>query len=107
MGVSLNSSSGQKNEKDAHIDLGDQFIALQKRRKQSADDSRHFGLVVDDKETTRRAPQSAGVEQIEDLFLTSAIRGAIPSRLLIMRIFSSRRRPMFCAVWVLRGPYNS
>ena len=34
----------------AFIDLGDQFIALQKGRKQAADDGRHFGLVVDDKE---------------------------------------------------------
>jgi hypothetical protein len=34
----------------AFIDLGDQFIALQKGRRQPADDGRHFGLVVDDKE---------------------------------------------------------
>src|SRR5262249_44810827 len=37
----------------AFIDLGDQFIALQKGRKQPADDGRHFGLVVDDKEAAR------------------------------------------------------
>ena len=29
----------------AFIDLGDQFIALQKGRRQPADDGRHFGLV--------------------------------------------------------------
>ena len=34
----------------AFIDLGDQFLALQKGRNQPADQGRHFGLVVDDKE---------------------------------------------------------
>jgi lactoylglutathione lyase len=29
----------------AFIDLGDQFLALQKGRRQGADDGRHFGLV--------------------------------------------------------------
>ena len=58
-----------KNDKMAFIDLGDQFIALQKGRKQSADNGRHFGLVVDDKEAVRRALESAGVSQIEGPFL--------------------------------------
>src|SRR6185295_17045020 len=39
-----------KSATSAFIDLGDQFLALQKGRTQSADDGRHFGLVVDDKE---------------------------------------------------------
>jgi lactoylglutathione lyase len=43
-----------KSSASAFIDLGDQFLALQKGRKQSADDGRHFGLVVDDKEAVRR-----------------------------------------------------
>src|SRR5262249_59483188 len=34
----------------AFIDLGDQFIALPQGRAQAADDGRHFGLVVDDKD---------------------------------------------------------
>jgi Glyoxalase/Bleomycin resistance protein/Dioxygenase superfamily len=38
-----------KNEDTAFIDLGDQFLALQKGRRQPPDDGRHFGLVVDDK----------------------------------------------------------
>ena len=50
-----------KSESMAFIDLGDQFIALQKGRKQPADDGRHFGLVVDDKEGVRRALEEAGV----------------------------------------------
>ena len=44
-----------KSDSMAFIDLGDQFIALQKGRRQSADDGRQFGLVVDDKETARKA----------------------------------------------------
>jgi lactoylglutathione lyase len=69
-----------KSDRMAFIDLGDQFITLQKGRKQPADDGRHFGLVVDDKEAARRALQAAGVTPIEGPFLTSAIRGAIASR---------------------------
>jgi lactoylglutathione lyase len=34
-----------KSDTMAFIDLGDQFIALQKGRKQPPDDGRHFGLV--------------------------------------------------------------
>ena len=44
-----------KSKDAAFIDLGDQFIALQKGRKQPGDDGRHFGLVVDDKEAVRQA----------------------------------------------------
>lgn len=45
----------------AWIDLGDQFIALSEPRSQPADDARHFGLVVDDKERLREALREAGV----------------------------------------------
>src|SRR6516164_9066008 len=58
-----------KNDKMAFIDLGDQFIALQKGRKQPADDGRHFGLVVDDKEAAGRALQAAGVVLLDGPFL--------------------------------------
>ena len=53
----------------AFIDLGDQFIALQKGRVQSADDGRHVGLVVDDKEAARKALAEAGVETLPGPFL--------------------------------------
>jgi lactoylglutathione lyase len=46
----------------AFVDLGDQFLALGEGRGQPPDDHRHFGLVVDDKEATRRALEEAGVE---------------------------------------------
>ncbi|HEX3216108.1 MAG TPA: VOC family protein [Aestuariivirgaceae bacterium] len=53
----------------AFIDLGDQFLALQKGRRQPADDGRHFGLVVDDKEAVRNALIEAGVEPLPGRFL--------------------------------------
>jgi predicted enzyme related to lactoylglutathione lyase len=58
-----------KSEDMAFIDLGDQFLALQKGRTQPADDGRHFGLVVDDKEAVRRALAAAGVEALPGPFL--------------------------------------
>ena len=58
-----------KSDSMAFIDLGDQFIALQEGRKQPADDGRHFGLVVDDKEVARRALDAAGVALTDGPFL--------------------------------------
>ena len=58
-----------KSDTMAFIDLGDQFIALQKGRKQPADDGRHFGLVVDDKVAARKALQAAGVRLLDGPFL--------------------------------------
>jgi lactoylglutathione lyase len=46
----------------AWIDLGDQFLALSAPRRQGADDGRHFGLVVDDKEAVRAALAEAGID---------------------------------------------
>ena len=45
----------------AFVDLGDQFVALSSGRRQDADEVRHFGLVVDDKEAVRSALRAAGV----------------------------------------------
>jgi predicted enzyme related to lactoylglutathione lyase len=58
-----------KSEDSAFIDLGDQFLALQKGRRQPADDGRHFGLVVDDKEAVHKALADAGVEVLPGRFL--------------------------------------
>ena len=58
-----------KSQEMAFIDLGDQFLALQKGRRQGPDDGRHFGLVVDDKEAVRRALIEAGVELVAGPFL--------------------------------------
>jgi lactoylglutathione lyase len=46
----------------AFLDMGDQFIALAEGRTQPADDSRHFGLVVDDKDAARAALEAAGAD---------------------------------------------
>jgi len=53
----------------AFVELGDQFIALMQGRSQPPDTTRHFGLVVDDKEATRRALEAAGVEILPGRFL--------------------------------------
>jgi catechol 2,3-dioxygenase-like lactoylglutathione lyase family enzyme len=46
----------------AFIDLGDQFINLSPRPTQEADRARHFGLVVDDRESVRHALEELGAE---------------------------------------------
>jgi catechol-2,3-dioxygenase len=53
---------GRHGDRMAFIDMGDQFIALSAGRRQPRDESRHFGLVVDDKEGVRAALAAAGVE---------------------------------------------
>jgi lactoylglutathione lyase len=58
-----------KSEDMAFIDFGDQFLALQKGRRQPPDDGRHFGLVVDDKDAVRQALVEAGVEVLAGPFL--------------------------------------
>jgi extradiol dioxygenase family protein len=58
-----------RSKTSAFIDLGDQFLALQKGRTQPTDDGRHFGLVVDDKEAVRRALADAGVDTLPGQFL--------------------------------------
>jgi catechol 2,3-dioxygenase-like lactoylglutathione lyase family enzyme len=45
----------------AFIDMGDQFIALASGRSQPPDAARHFGLVVDDKESVRARLQELGI----------------------------------------------
>jgi hypothetical protein len=48
----------------------------QKGRTQPADDGRHFGLVVDDKEAVRRALAEARVDTLPVSFSISSIPGA-------------------------------
>lgn len=59
----------EKSDTDAFIDLGDQFLALSKGRRQAPDDGRHFGLVVDDKEAVRRTLEDMGVKILPGPFL--------------------------------------
>ena len=58
-----------RTETAAFVDLGDQFLALQKGRRQPADDGRHFGLVVDDRDAVRDALVAAGIELLPGPFL--------------------------------------
>ena len=58
-----------RTESAAFIDLGDQFLALQKGRRQTPDDDRHVGLVVDDKQTVRNTLAEAGIEPLAGPFL--------------------------------------
>lgn len=53
----------------AFIDLGDQFLALQKGDGRTRDDGHHFGLVVDDKEAARQALIAAGIKILPGPFL--------------------------------------
>jgi lactoylglutathione lyase len=46
----------------AFLDMGDQFLVLSQGRTQPPDGSRHFGLVVDDRDEVRRLLEQAGVE---------------------------------------------
>ena len=58
-----------RTESAAFIDLGDQFLALQKGRRQTPDDDRHVCLVVDDKQTVRDTLAEAGIEPLAGPFL--------------------------------------
>jgi lactoylglutathione lyase len=58
-----------KSATSAFIDLGDQFLALQKGRTQPADEGRHVGLVVEDKGSVRKALADAGITPLPGPFL--------------------------------------
>jgi lactoylglutathione lyase len=57
-----------KSSSSAFIDLGDQFLALRKGRTQSADEGRHFGHMVDDKDAVRKALADAGIQPLPGPF---------------------------------------
>ena len=59
----------ERDAEAAFIDLGDQFLALQKGDGRTRDDGHHFGLVVDDKEAARQALIAAGIEILPGQFL--------------------------------------
>ena len=49
----------------AFIDMGDQFIALSEGRDQKPDGHRHFGLVVDQRQTVRNQLQEMNAEILD------------------------------------------
>ena len=87
-----------RSKTSAFIDLGDQFLALQKGRTQAADDGRHFGLVVDDKDAVRRALAEAGVDPLPGQFLDFLDPVGQPSRDLSYKNVQFTKAPN-----VLRG----
>jgi lactoylglutathione lyase len=53
----------------AFLQMGDQFLNLTEGRSGPPDATRHFGLVVDDKEAAREALRDAGAEILPGRFL--------------------------------------
>jgi hypothetical protein len=90
-----NSSFAAKQD-SAFIDLGDQFLALQKGR--AAKRRSAFGLVVDDKEAVRRALAETGVKTLPGQFLDFLDPGG-PQRSSNTTTSSSPRRQTCCVVW--------
>jgi catechol 2,3-dioxygenase-like lactoylglutathione lyase family enzyme len=68
-GSFLNFDLRSKSETAAFIYFGDQFINFAKGRSQEADDKRHFGIAVDDKERVRETLKKMGVEMMPGRFL--------------------------------------
>src|SRR4029077_7612132 len=58
-----------KSDSMEFIDLGNQYMALQKGSTQSADDGRDFGFLVYNKEAARKALVDAGIESLPGPFL--------------------------------------
>ena len=89
-----------KSDSMAFIDLGDQFIALQKGRRQPADDGRHFGLVVDDKEAAAKHSRPLVVRPLDGPFLDFRDPWGNRVEIVVTTMFSSPKR--LCAAW--HGP---
>ena len=53
----------------AFIDMGDQFLALNKVDRPHRDDERHFSIVVDDRSAVRELARAAGAEVLDGRFL--------------------------------------
>jgi catechol 2,3-dioxygenase-like lactoylglutathione lyase family enzyme len=58
-----------RGERQAFIDMGDQFIALIRVQGGHEDRERHFGLVVDDRSTVRELARQAGARLLDGRFL--------------------------------------
>ena len=58
-----------RNEHQAFIDMGDQFVALMQTEAPHLDAARHVGLVVDDRTAVRDLVQAAGGRLVDGPFL--------------------------------------
>ena len=57
-----------RSDQMAFIDLGDQFLNFSKGRKQAADDERHFGFVVDNRQLVLDKLEQMGIELLPGPF---------------------------------------
>ncbi len=57
-----------RSDQMAFIDLGDQFLNFSKGRKQAADDERHFGFVVDNRQLVLDKLEQMGVDLLPGPF---------------------------------------
>ena len=57
-----------RSETMAFIDLGDQFLNFSTGRRQSADDERHFGLVVDNRQLILDQLETMGIDLLPGPF---------------------------------------
>jgi lactoylglutathione lyase len=57
---------GRHGSSIAFVDMGDQFLAVSAGRRQPPDDTRHIGLVVDDRDAALTAAREAGAEMLDD-----------------------------------------
>ncbi|GKS70329.1 hypothetical protein W03_23330 [Nitrosomonas sp. PY1] len=65
----LNFEVHKKNEMQAFIYFGDQFINFVKNDNRQPDQKRHFGIAVDNKDLARKTLESMGVKLLEGSFL--------------------------------------
>ena len=95
----LNFEIARRSDNAAFIYFGDQFINFSRGRRQGPDDSRHFGIAVDDKELVRRTLEAMGVELLDGRFLDFLDPGATGSRSRPTRTSSSARPTTSFAAW--------
>ncbi len=88
-----------RSEVSLFVDLGDQFIQFTKNNIPAPDTLRHFGLVVDDRDSVREALAELGVELLErGLNFRDPWGNRVEGRFL-MTTSSLPRRHTCCMVW--------
>lgn len=68
-GAFLDFDVAQRSENAAFVYFGDQFIHFAKGRRQGPDESRHFGIAVDDKDLARQLLEDRGVTFLDGKFM--------------------------------------
>ena len=67
-GAFLEFEVARRSETAAFVYFGDQFINFHRGRRQAPDDSRHFGIAVDDKQLAIERLQEIGVDFLDGPF---------------------------------------